>query len=156
VSEEVNDVIRAKRFELVNDEGQVRAVLAARPEGNVGLWFVGASSTTIRASLGISSDDVALLNLFDEQQRLRANVVVDASGAHSIMSLRDEVGRAIVQLSHTKDHGAGVIVSNQWGHRRVAVQVNEGGHPSLLFFDEDGNVIGGEGLRPPSTGQDQG
>jgi len=29
VSEDVNDVIRAKRFELVNDEGQVRAVLEA-------------------------------------------------------------------------------------------------------------------------------
>ena len=80
MSEDINDVVRAKRFELVDDAGQVRSVLSSGPEGRVVLTFMGAENPAIRAALGIGSDGGAFLNLFDDQERVRVNLSVNARG----------------------------------------------------------------------------
>ncbi len=143
MSEEIRDVVRAKRFELVNDEGKKRPALFSRRDGAVGLSLVAADGDTQRASLGITSAGTATLKLYDEREILRAAMQAAPAGAQAHFSLADAVGRARVQILLYEDGSAGVSISDWWGNRRAALNVSPEGEPVLGFFDEDGRPIGG-------------
>jgi catechol 2,3-dioxygenase-like lactoylglutathione lyase family enzyme len=143
MSEEINDVVRAKRFELMDDEGQVRAFLDTGPADEALLTFYESDGEAFRVSLGINQEGTAQLNLFDNQKTSRVQVATQAAGKLTLVTLSDEFGMGRVQLSLFSDGRTGLAVSDQWGVTRATFQVTEDGQPGLYFHDEDGNLIEG-------------
>ncbi len=143
MEEEIKDVVRAKRFELVNDEGQKRAQLFSRGDGAVALSLFENDGDTLRATLGVTSNGTAILNLYDRQDNLRATVQVDPTKPEAQFSLADELGRARLQAGLHEDGTAGIVMFDRWGHRRAALNVADDGDPVLGFLDADGKATGG-------------
>lgn len=61
---ELVDVVRARRFVLVDAAGEVRASLAVRPDGAPGLILLDAAGKP-RVVLAVRSDGAPHLTLFD-------------------------------------------------------------------------------------------
>ena len=107
------DVVRARRFELVDAAGEVRAVLAVDGDGT-GLVLLDAAG---RPGVGLTvlPEGRPGLTLLDAAGVGRAGLVVNADGS-SVLSLHDAVGTA-----------------------RAALQVNAGGNPVLGLGDAAGD-----------------
>jgi hypothetical protein len=109
------DVIRAKRLEIVDDKGKTRISLVALPKYGPLLQFSDDKGNH-RAGLSLGADGPALwledetgrgraglivdangpgLRLFDEKSRERAGLTADADGAD--FALRDKDGKVIWQ-----------------------------------------------------------
>jgi hypothetical protein len=71
MAEAIADVIRAKRFELVDAEGIVRAALVIHEDGTAGVDLSDASGQ-VRASLTLAADGVPRLNLLGRTGGVRA------------------------------------------------------------------------------------
>ncbi len=88
------DVVRAKRFELVGDDGSVHAVLSASPEnGLVGLHVKGQRSDTTLISIGIEGDENApYVMLRSEDGEARAILTI-MEGEYAAVQLRNANGK---------------------------------------------------------------
>jgi len=82
----VPEVVRARRFEVVDAAGKTRASLCLFPDGSSALRFHDAAGR-VRAAMGMTEDSVPALELMDRDGNLRA-----ALGATSLHAVRtDEV-----------------------------------------------------------------
>jgi hypothetical protein len=89
------DVVRARRFELVDDEGTVCAVLTARSEdGHMGMHLANAEGRTI------------------------AYVAVEKENRIPFISLKDSEGKNAVVLTVTNDAGT-LTLSDAGGRERL-------------------------------------
>jgi hypothetical protein len=99
------EVVQAKRLEIVDDEGQVRAVLGTREKGIGGLTVFDASGRK-RASLeaGEISEESSGLSVYDTNGKPRAVVT---------MHNDSDKGSALILLDAEGKQRAGVL-----GHGR--------------------------------------
>ena len=96
------EVVAADRFELVDAEGEVRAVLGFDAEGTVGLFLRDAKGR-LRAGLSQDAEQVALF-LRDEEETIRVGIAQYAHGGGgfalhgaeskgaAVMYLKDRLG----------------------------------------------------------------
>lgn len=104
---EVADILRAHRFELVDDKGQVRAVLGPEPDTETGVSLALLSPEgEHRVTLGLSDD--AAWALFE----LGGNCLItmgihephsDAVGARAFFNLCDVTGTPVIGWRVTDD-----------------------------------------------------
>jgi len=94
----VPETIRAKRFQVVDDAGAVRAVLAMDGD-NVGLGLFDTADKP-RAKLATAGDDVGL-NLFDKAGKLRAGL--GTVGDNASLSFFDTAGKPRAALATVGD-----------------------------------------------------
>ena len=66
-------VIRAKRFEVVDEEGMVRAGLGVLADKNTGLWVLDGEGKE-RATLAVSAEGSASLSLREKHGGERASL----------------------------------------------------------------------------------
>jgi hypothetical protein len=106
------EVLRAKRLEIVDDEGKVRAVLGTREEG-IGVVSVYDQSGRVRASLeaGEIPEQASGLSVFDTNGK----------------------PRAVVSMDNDPDRGSALILLDTEGKQRAVVSLKEGGQAGLRF-----------------------
>jgi len=90
-------VVRAERFEVVDQEGHVQARLG-RPPNNDSLAILDTQGTE-RVGLKLLADGTSLFFLADGQGRVRANFYVDAGGTATAVQLFDDAGIVKQHLS---------------------------------------------------------
>jgi hypothetical protein len=152
-------VLRAQRFELVNEKGEARAVLdLSKPvRGNVtpGLVLIDRKGKP-RAGFTLGDDDIPALVLFDKNGTERLQVMLRADGRPEL-NLADAKGKWLrLALVDTPQLGLGLVD----GKRRAliapdAVFFSQGddpnrgslelglgpeGRPSLVLNDENGRI----------------
>ena len=126
------EVLRAKRLEIVDDDGKVRAVLGTREEGIGGLSVFDESSGRVRA-------------------RLVAGEIPEQGSGLSVFDTNGKP-RAVVNMSNDADKSSGLILLDTEGKQRVGVGLETGGQAWLsisaakkdrsvmLVAMDDGNV----------------
>ena len=108
-----DEVLAAQRFELVDDEGRVRAEMGIDEDGSAG-FFVRDPEGLVRASL-IQDASQAAMYLFDEDGTIRVGAAQYAHGGGGFaLHGEDSAGGAVLYLK--KSTG------------------------SLTFYDAEGNV----------------
>ena len=90
----VAEVVRARRFEVVDAAGKVRAVLSLLPDGAPALWLNDAAGKRDLAMLYVTSEGRSGLRFDDAARKLRASMSLDVDGSPS-MELRDESGKVM-------------------------------------------------------------
>lgn len=131
------DVVRTKRLELVDDEGEVRAVMGAESGDNVGLSLFGSNGAD-RLSLGIHPDGSATLALQDEEGRERIKFSASSSGP--VINIKDEEGnpRAQLQVQSNGDSHLMLVDQNQKPRLTIGQIGSKSGAPFITFDDEEG------------------
>ena len=114
----VAKVFRAERFEVVDRNGTIRAVMGMR------LGWPG-------------------LALFDKDGMLRAVLAVDNDVAG--LRLTNEKGRDRACLI-ARENAAGLALHDKDGKERAALAVNADGSPGLTLLDKDGKVSAVTGM----------
>jgi len=122
---EVAEVIRAKSFEVVDEDGQARAVLTL-VNGEPGLWLTDQNEKR-RAVLGLLKNGEPGLWLYDQNEKRRAQLrLLDGEPR---LQLYDQNGKGRATLGHTDLN----ITRTGSIEKRPA--------SSLVLFDKDGKVI---------------
>ncbi len=115
--EETHEVVRAKSFELVDEEGELRALMGSSPNGSVGLEIYGDDETP-RLTVGINRGGTARIDLRDTAGTPRARLAVEASGTPAIFSIRDAEGRIRAQVAMHDGEAVGVNLMDGTGGTR--------------------------------------
>ncbi len=123
MTEDIKDVVRAKRFELVGDNGETRALLDTGSAEHVSLSLFGSDGKE-RANLGVMPDGLALLvlNYEDGQEAIKATT--QTAGVEGGLAASNSV----------------VVIKDRNGQVRAQVGVNDEGDPSVSLADSNGNV----------------
>ncbi len=137
------EVLRAKRLEIVDDEGEIRISLETHPKGAGGLTVFDASGRR-RAALeaGEAQEQGSGLSLFDTNGRARAVVYAHndpKKGTAVYLNDENETLRAILSLSEGGHAGLSVLAGEK--DRKISVAVQPDGSASLSFTGE-GPMIG--------------
>lgn len=90
-----DDVVRTRRFELLDTQGRVRAVLACDDRnGAPSLAFLDGSGVT-RAIVGISWNDMPQIQLSDADGAARVALVARPEGTGMVIVTDGDVSRSI-------------------------------------------------------------
>ncbi len=129
-------VLRAQRFELVNAEGAVVAVLAA-DEGSHGVYLFDAAGHR-RAALALETDGPALTLLAaDASPKVVLNLGHDG---HPGLSLNDATGKTRYDLRLRQDERPCMLFWDVAAPKpRMGVGINPAGNPNIVLFDAEGN-----------------
>ncbi len=142
--ENVNaNVVRARRFELVDEEDRVRAQLIPGANDAVELSFVEGGDT-VRLSLGLNLEGTAVVDLRDESGSTRARLAVESSGTPTIFSIRDATNRIRAQIAmHEDAEGISLFLGDWTGDPRVHIAAFTNGFAEIALVDKDGNTVSG-------------
>jgi len=98
MAHETADVVRARRFELVDSSGQIRAELAAPgiggQQGPALTLFHSRGPVFTRIVLGLDDDGAPMLELFDGEGQPRATVRLGKDGSAQL-ALLDRDGKVL-------------------------------------------------------------
>jgi len=162
-----DDVVRAKRFELVDDEGNVRAILGPGPEGSVGVSFLDKETAAERTSVGINAGGLAYIDARDSTGRGGVRLAVEEGGT-AVIRLRDQQGRDRCNLEYRPAEAAsgpntlGIRFADENGRGQAQLGVAPNGDANLILYDQSGNekvslvVAAGDGKPAITLSDDRG
>ena len=150
--DEVHETIRAKRFELVDDRGLVRAMLYWHGEDTAALEFFEDGQTS-RVGIGINPEGTAIVTLRDSAGTIRARIASERSGEPTLFTIRAAPDKIRAQIALDHNGGVGVTLTDQAGRKRTSLEVQPDGLTTLLMYDKDGNPIEGVAGANPDRGQ---
>ena len=128
------DTVTAKRFQLVGDDGQLRALLKTI-EANPILEFMDASSQ-VRLNVQVTND-WPVLNMMDENGNVR--VELGAVNGKPTLFLHDHVGNLRVGIALSKADGSPRIVFlDDQRTIRFGVVTDTEGTPRVISTDQFG------------------
>jgi hypothetical protein len=137
----VEDVVRAKRFELVDDDGGTRAVIDTGRNEHVGVSFFDRTGQE-RTTLGVMPEGVAFLSMSDEAGQEVVKATAGAGGSDTVVALRDKEGRTRVQLGASQAGEATFNLTDTDGNARVQIVVSPEGDPLIqLIGDADSGAV---------------
>ena len=156
----VQEVVRAKRFELVDDDGAVRGEMSVGSDGPIlallnrnGMEQWGASVSDrgsdlylsdrageSRLSVSVNADGTPDLVMYDQNRKLSLLVYLDDDGTPNL-TMSDQNGNSRLSVSLYDDGTPNLTMSDQNGVLRLAVWVYGSGTPSVDLWDENGNAI---------------
>ena len=147
----VKDEVRAKRFVLVDQNGQDRAELSMRPDGEPELTFSRGGRPAIVMTLTPEGGAGLVL-----QNKKGASVFLSISqeGASGVRLSTGPTGESAVMVLAMPTGEAGVTVSGK-GIAQVDLGVTRGDGPSLSLFDTTGRIraeLVATGVESPKTG----
>lgn len=93
-AEKVPDVLRARRFELVDERGQIRASLKVEPSGEAVFRLTDAAGT-IRVKLGAAEDGSGLL-LMDDRTEPAIHALAKRTGTSMTLAEKGKEKRVLV------------------------------------------------------------
>lgn len=120
-------VVRARRFEIVDKKGNVRGAIGA-DEGDGASYFV----------------------LKDREGRNRVQIIVEPSGLAAV-ALRDEQDRQAIALTLDPDRIAALAAWDRQNNERASLGLAPNGQPSLTLSDEENKERAGLALADDGT-----
>ncbi len=133
----VEEVIRAGRFEVVDDGGKVRAILGAQNE-TAGLMLLDGNGQNV-AELAVSDEfGGTTLSLYDLRGSLRVSLDLDHEGSPTL-GLYDLAGESRVSLGIAEGNTPVFDFTGPYGEARMSFEVDEDGLPSFVLMDGNGN-----------------
>ena len=131
----VPDVIRAKKFQVVTDEGKVQARLYADADGGV----LGISDKNGKdvAVLGVNAHGGGMLGVADRNGKDVAEISANADGG--VLLISNKVGKSVAGIYADADGGSFVINKND-GSKVALVGANAYGG-SLMIANKDDKLI---------------
>jgi len=149
------EIFRAKRFELVDSKGKVRAVFEMTPADEPRLALVDRAGT-VQAMLSIEPvvgdlDGIPTLRLFDKAGKKRTDIKLNRDGDPLIV-LRNTNGGHVASLSGVPmaDGGTEWLLSDAEGHVSVNLSINHAG-ANLIFIDKNSKTRARFGLKPDGS-----
>ena len=144
-------VVRAKRFELEDDKGNIRAVLGLSADGEPRIALAAPNGQIIVGlSLEIdhkyTQDKLPTLRLYDMAGKIRSEISVNRVG-EPVIILRNQRGGTMASLSGSDKTGTEWMLMDESGRPRIVQNINRNG-TTLSFFDEAGKTRAGFGLKP--------
>jgi hypothetical protein len=131
------NVVRARLFELVDDEGRVRARMAPRNDADsVGLEFYERDGT-IRLAIGINLEGTSVIDLKDEAGSTRARLGVESAGVPTVLSLRNAANRLVAQIALHDEESTGLSLGDEWGNTLIQAAVFGEGDASIHVNDTE-------------------
>jgi hypothetical protein len=138
------DIVNAKQFNLLDDNGKTRAVLVVDEDGP--LLSLNDENGKPHAILNANKDGSAL-DLFDKNGKLRVILAVDVNG--STLFLADENKKLRASLAEDVD-GPRLCLRDENGKLRVALTATVDG-PMLDLSDKNGNTRARLGINKTTT-----
>ena len=135
-----DDTVTAQRFMVLDGDGIPRGMFGVLADGaSVGMMFTDLAGAK-RIELSTDPDGSPRMALWDDQERLRANIGMNADGAARIV-LADpsETGRAALSVGN--DGSAQMIFIDEDGTNRAMIGTLGDGRSVLLIYDEKGQVL---------------
>ena len=126
-------VVTTTQINLVDPDGQLRAVLAGRDERRMASLSFYDTAGQVRSVIGIDEGGIPLVRLFDQVGQSRVSAVVQDGGG--LLIVGDEGARSAV-LGDL--NGSPFLSLFDDGRSRTRLQLAPDGSPSLALFDEDG------------------
>jgi hypothetical protein len=108
-----SDVVAARGFELVDDQGRRQILIATSNEGSPSIWF------------------------FDKNGKARLNLGLYGDGNAAVV-LNDDAERAVEIFRTVGPRSAPVLVMKSNGTDRIIMGVNDAADPYLVTFDQKG------------------
>lgn len=93
----VQDVVRARAFEVVDVDGNKRGEFCMRPGGGIGIVLSEADGT-MRAGISMLADGTPMLYLSDSRGKIRAGICVLDDGEPT-MAFSDSAGKSRITLT---------------------------------------------------------
>ena len=109
----VAEVVRARRFEMVDAAGKARAVLSVLPDGRTGLLLVDAGGKG-RVILRLHSDGTPVLALYDAAGKERASLSLLPDGSPAL-GFHDAAGKTRAALSVRPDGTSTLVLADAAG-----------------------------------------
>jgi hypothetical protein len=133
-------VLRAEKFELVDQTGTIRAVLGSVSSTVHGLTLYDPNGRP-RAGLGVSADGTAMMQLLGPQSTVA--VVVEESGVAKVVFMKDGLQR--IGLGVLPDGLATLSFFDVDMTIRVGLMMRgEDGQPGLILRSDKGNSEKGQ------------
>ena len=131
------EVVRAKSFELVNDAGETRAMLAVDDDGQPGLGLFDRNGN-YRLALFQSNDGGSGLVLLDQggQQRLRLGI---SEGGSSYIDISDGKNDTRLWLGEASEGTPMLYMADRNGNRRFELILSRRGSPHWTMRDANGD-----------------
>ena len=134
----VLDNVRARRFELVDESGTVRAILGTQPEHGAPGFLVSDGQGRPRIAIHVTPDDSPSLDLLDPSGTPRLHVGLDAAGAPSVTLFGGAPRAAQALFSVTEEGSALLRLAQPDGKTRLFCSIQPDGTPYLSLMDRDG------------------
>ncbi len=133
------EAIRAKSFEVVDDEGNLRGRIGAESSGDVGIQLFDANGIT-RVLLAVNRFGTPQFGHFDENGTARVDITSGIDG--QIVRLNDEDGdpRAMMALLTEQGSAPAVTFMDKEENARVQLQLTHTGIAVIAFNDENGEL----------------
>ncbi|NIM07408.1 MAG: hypothetical protein GTO55_11820 [Armatimonadetes bacterium] len=140
VKQQVPEVVRAHRFEVVDDAGRVRAALGVRHDG-IGLFLFDKEEKQ-RILMTVTEDGGQWLLLSDEEGHPRAALHGGGSIDETYLRLSDKEGKATATMDVLLGSPS-VNLRDKEGRTRATLGLSHDAHPSLELCDEKGKSRAG-------------
>jgi hypothetical protein len=130
--------VRARRFELIDAKGEVRAVLGTQSDSGAPGFLVSDAAGRPRIALHVSPDDAPAFDLLDQTGAPRVHVALGTDGA-PVLTLFGPTERPAQALVTVSPEGAAQVRLVQAdGHTRLFCSLQPDGTPYLSLMDGDG------------------
>ena len=131
-------VVTAEEFNLVDGNGNKRAMLHVTPRGIANLMMLDGEGKD-RAEFRVARDGSSLLAFYDTGGTRRVVVGQSSSGPNGI-AIYDNEGRQLATLSVSRtEQGSLTLYDSNTGLARAGLGVASGGEPALVLFDKQGH-----------------
>lgn len=134
-TERVVDELRAKRVTVVDDKGNIRAMLSVTDGGSQLLMSDNKNHT--RVKLYTDAEGSATMALCDEKNQPRVLLFVSDDGTPQL-ALSDEKGKGRARLHLAADGSPNMSVDDSKGKGRAMLYLAADGSPTLSMHDERG------------------
>ena len=130
----VAEVVKARRFEVVDPAGKTRVRLDAGNGGSSGLDLYDAEGK-MRVRLRVDPVGTGVLDFWDAGGKSRAFLYLRALDGQPGLSLSDAAGKMRAHLSVSRHVGPSLILCDQAGKMRASMSLLPDGQPILSLHD---------------------
>ena len=144
-------VVRANRFELADENGNIRAVMGMNPYGEPRIALADESgriliALSLELDYKFTQDKIPTLRFFDRNGKVRSELNLNRMG-DPVFMLKNQRGGVIASLTGIDKTGTEFLLMDEMGRPRIMQTINRNGG-NLSFFDEAGKARAGLGLKP--------
>jgi hypothetical protein len=140
-SQQLLTSISAKQFEVMDDQGNMRAKLNVSGEGMAHLGLYDQDGVE-RAALVVTKEGTSMLALSGDDGKPRLTVNVATHDGPAAVALLNPDSTATAELIVNKDQRA-MVLADRKGNARVRLQTDLGanGESALTIYDSNGKLL---------------